>query len=64
MSQLFPTRVVAKSTGVPAKVVQRWVREGHLRPDWTSPGGVFYWDLDNFRDQLRLGADVTLSTAS
>lgn len=64
MVQVVPTRVVAKLTGISSKVVQRWVREGHLQPDWTSPGGTHYWDPENFRDQLRLGADVTLSTAS
>lgn len=51
-SKLVPTADAAKAIGVDRRTLQRWVNEGLVEPDLTTPGGHHRWDVDRLREQL------------
>jgi excisionase family DNA binding protein len=44
--KLVSTGEAARRLGVNLRTLQRWVREGLIEPDWTTPGGHMRWDVD------------------
>lgn len=51
--KLVPTADAAKAIGVDRRTLQRWVNEGLVTPDLTTPGGHHRWDVDRLREELR-----------
>jgi DNA-binding transcriptional MerR regulator len=49
---LVPTDDAARAIGVNKRTLQRWVQEGTLVPDLTTPGGHARWDVDRLRREL------------
>jgi hypothetical protein len=46
------TGQLASELEVHVRTVQRWHREGLIRPAWVTPGGHPRWDVDDVRRQL------------
>jgi excisionase family DNA binding protein len=51
--KLVSTGEAARRLGVNLRTLQRWVREGLVAPDWTTPGGHMRWDVDRLLQEVR-----------
>lgn len=52
MASGTPTGELAKELEVHIRTVQRWHRDGVIRPAWVTPGGHLRWDIADVRRQL------------
>ncbi|TNC24336.1 helix-turn-helix domain-containing protein [Amycolatopsis alkalitolerans] len=52
-SDLVPTADAAKAIGVDRRTLQRWVKEGRVKPTLTTAGGHHRWDVEDLKRQLR-----------
>lgn len=52
VADLVSTSEAARRLGVNIRTLQRWVAEGRIRPDWTTPGGHARWDVDRLRREV------------
>ncbi|MFD1527946.1 helix-turn-helix domain-containing protein [Pseudonocardia aurantiaca] len=52
-SELLTTSELADALGVSLRSVQRYLADGKITPEHTTPGGHHRWDVDNVREQLR-----------
>ena len=46
------TQQLADALHVHLRTVQRWARDGSIKPAWTTPGGHPRWDVADVRRQL------------
>jgi DNA-binding transcriptional MerR regulator len=53
MAGLLTTTELAKELRLSVKTVQRYQRQGKIRPKFTLPSGQHRWDLDDVLEQLR-----------
>jgi predicted site-specific integrase-resolvase len=51
--ELVTSGHLAKALGVSRGAVNRWLNEGLISPDLTTPGGHHRWNVDRVRAQLR-----------
>jgi excisionase family DNA binding protein len=51
--RLVSTGEAARRLGVNLRTLQRWVREGRITPDWTTPGGHMRWDVERLLQEIR-----------
>jgi excisionase family DNA binding protein len=51
--KLLTTGEVAKRLGVSGAAVLKWMAQGLITPEFTSPGGHHRWILEDVREQLR-----------
>jgi excisionase family DNA binding protein len=51
--ELLTSTDVAKRLGVSNRTVARWVREGKLKPTWTTVGGQSRFRWSEVEEQLR-----------
>jgi len=51
--RLVSTGEAARLLGVNRRTLQRWVAEGQITPDWTTPGGHARWDVNRVRREFR-----------
>jgi 8-oxo-dGTP pyrophosphatase MutT (NUDIX family) len=57
----------AEALGVSPASLQRWTRDGTVKPVYVTPGGKFRWDVADLRRQLGMpdeGISVTDSTSN
>jgi excisionase family DNA binding protein len=47
------TGELARELGVSRGAVLKWVKQGIITPEFTTPGGHHRWDVDKVREQLR-----------
>lgn len=52
MAGEITTGQLAKELEVHLRTVQRWHRDGLIRPAWITPGGHMRWQLEDVRRQL------------
>lgn len=50
---LVATGVAARALGVDVRTLQRWVQNGDIEPDYTTPGGHHRWNVERVREALR-----------
>ena len=51
--RLITTAQAARVLGIHRSTLVRWAQQGTVRPEYTTPGGQFRWNLDDLRRQLR-----------
>ena len=51
--RLLPTGEAARAVGVSPRTLQRWVREGLVKPTQLTAGGHHRWDVEDLRAQIR-----------
>jgi excisionase family DNA binding protein len=51
--RLLTTGELARELGVSRGAVVKWVRDGLIVPEFTTPGGHLRWDLEDVRRQVR-----------
>lgn len=51
--RLVTTSELARALGLSGRTIQRYRREGVLKPEIASPGGHARWDIEKVKDQLR-----------
>jgi excisionase family DNA binding protein len=51
---LLTSRDLSRRLGISPRTVARWVREGRLTPEYTTPGGQYRFRWDDVRKQLGL----------
>jgi excisionase family DNA binding protein len=51
---LLTSQELARRLSVNRRTVARWVREGRLKPAYTTPGGQYRFRWDEVRKQLGL----------
>jgi hypothetical protein len=51
--RLLPTGEAARAVGVSPRTLQRWVREGLVKPTQLTAGGHHRWLVDDLRAQIR-----------
>jgi DNA-binding transcriptional MerR regulator len=49
----LPTGEAARAVGVSPRTLQRWVREGLVKPTQLTAGGHHRWAVDDLREQIR-----------
>ncbi|MFR9807418.1 helix-turn-helix domain-containing protein [Pseudonocardia sp. RS010] len=47
------TGEAARALGVSIRSLQQWARDGHVTPDYVTPGGHYRWDVDRLREWIR-----------
>jgi DNA-binding transcriptional MerR regulator len=47
------TTELARALGLSPRSIQRYVTDGLITPDFTTPGGHYRWNVDRVREQLR-----------
>jgi DNA-binding transcriptional MerR regulator len=53
VAELVTTTQAARELGISARSLSRWVKDGALEPDLTTPGGHYRWEVGRLRQQLR-----------
>ncbi|PVY95875.1 MerR family transcriptional regulator [Actinomycetospora cinnamomea] len=56
-SELVSTPEAARSLGVSARTLQRYVRDGVVTPEITLPSGQYRWDIAKLRRQIGMPDD-------
>lgn len=51
--RLLTTPELARELGLSTRSIRRYLHDGKISPEITSPGGHHRWDADNVRAQLR-----------
>jgi predicted site-specific integrase-resolvase len=51
--RLLTTPELAQALGLSTRSIRRYLRDGKIAPDITSPGGHHRWNLESVRAQLR-----------
>lgn len=51
--RLLPTGDAARAVGVSPRTLQRWVREGLVKPTQLTAGGHHRWAVDDLKAQIR-----------
>jgi DNA-binding transcriptional MerR regulator len=51
--RLLPSGDAARAVGVSPRTLQRWVREGLIKPTERTAGGQYRWLVDDLREQIR-----------
>lgn len=51
-ADLVSTAVAARRLGLSERTIQRWVQDGLITPDLTTPGGKYRWDVERLREQI------------
>jgi predicted site-specific integrase-resolvase len=55
--RMLTSREAADAIGISLKTLQRYVREGKVRPTLRLPSGQMRWDLDSLKRQLDFAED-------
>ena len=55
--RMLTSREAADAIGISLKTLQRYVREGKVRPTLRLPSGQMRWDLDSLKRQLDFTED-------
>lgn len=50
---MLTSREAADSIGIALKTLQKYVREGKVKPTLRLPSGQMRWDLEELKSQLR-----------
>lgn len=50
---LVSSSELARELGVSLRSVQRWIKDGKITPEFTTPGGHHRFDPDKVREQLQ-----------
>ena len=53
MPELVSSAEIAREFGVSRRTISRYVKDGHLVPTVVLPSGIYRWDIDDVRRQLR-----------
>jgi DNA-binding transcriptional MerR regulator len=51
--KLLTTPELARALSLSTKSIQRYLRDGKIKPAYTTPGGHHRWDLADVTRQLR-----------
>ena len=51
--RLLPTGDAARAVGVSVRTLQRWVREGLIKPTGKTAGGHNRWSIQDLRAQIK-----------
>jgi len=51
-SALVTTPEAARTLGISARTLQRYVQAGWITPDLTLPSGRYRWDVERLRQQI------------
>lgn len=51
-SELVSTPEAARALGVSARTLQRYVKDGQVRPEITLPSGQYRWNVAKLRRQI------------
>jgi predicted site-specific integrase-resolvase len=54
---MLTSREAARAIGISLQTLQRYVREGKVRPTLRLPSGQMRWDLDALKRQLDFNDD-------
>jgi predicted site-specific integrase-resolvase len=52
IERLLTSGEAAEEIGISRASLQRWARDGKVRPALTTPGGQYRWRLHDLRQQL------------
>jgi len=55
--RLLTSGEAADKIGVSRGSLQRWARDGRVKPAMTTPGGQYRWELPDLRRQLGMAPD-------
>ena len=51
--ELLTTSQLARALGLSLSSIKRYISAGQIRPDLTTPGGHYRWNVESVRRQLR-----------
>ena len=51
--ELLTTSQLARALGLSLSSIKRYISAGQIKPDLTTPGGHYRWNVESVRRQLR-----------
>ena len=51
--ELLTTSQLARALGLSLSSIKRYISAGQIKPDLTTPGGHYRWNVESVRQQLR-----------